>query len=83
MSKLRKLERSVIKANAKKNNVGFENAWSDYRESKYVKKNENDEVVEDRTPRNTQKKKHSFFDNKEKYFKMFAWAKNLKNKKND
>jgi hypothetical protein len=82
MSKLRKLERSVVKANAKKDNVSFENAWNDYRESKYVKKDSDDKVIEDKTPRNTQKKKHSFFDNKESYFKMFAWAKNLKNKNN-
>lgn len=76
---LRKLERSIIKANVKKSNVNFENAWSDYRERKYIKKDENNKVIEDKTPRDTQKKKHSFFDNKEKYFKMFTWAKNMKN----
>lgn len=81
MGKLRRLERSVAKANAKKNNVSFESAWNDYRESKYVKKNENDEVVSNKTPKNTMKKKKSFFDNKESYFKMMAWVKNLKEKK--
>lgn len=80
---LRKLERSIVKENARKNNESFENAWNDFRDKKYVVKDENKNIIKNNMPKNTQKKKYNFFDNKQQYFKMFAWAKSMKNKKEE
>jgi len=79
MSKLRKLERSIVKANAAKSNMDFTSAWNDYRDKKYVVRNEDGEVLANNTPRNTQKKKQSHFDNKEQYYNMLAWLDSFKN----
>lgn len=83
MGNLRKLERNAVKNKAIKDGVDFETAWSNYREQKYVAKDNEGNVVADRTPRSNQKKKQSHFDNKEQYFNMFNWMKNLRNKKNE
>ena len=77
--KLRQLERSAAKAKAKKENKDFSTVWNEYRESKYVTKDEDGNVVLDVTPRNTQKKKQSHFDNGEQYFNMLNFYANLKN----
>ena len=83
MSGLRKLERNIVKSNIKKDGRSikkcFKQEWADFREKKYVVKDENDNVIFDKTPKNTMKKKQSHFDNKEQYFKMFAYLNNLKN----
>lgn len=74
---LRQLERCVAKVKAKKENKDFSSVWSDFRESKYITKDENGKVISDLTPRNTQRKKQSHFDNKEQYFNMFNFYSNL------
>lgn len=83
MGSSRKYERSIVKAKAAKENNNFETAWSDYREHKYVTKDEEGNVLVDKTPKNTQRKKQSHFDNKEQYVKMFAWAKSMKEQKEE
>lgn len=75
MSTLRKYERAVVKA---QNNQNFENAWEEYRNAKYVTKGDTGEILVDRTPKNTQKKKQNHYDDKQKYFNLFAWIANRK-----
>lgn len=75
---LRKLERQIIKA---KHGSDFKDAWTDHRKSKYVVKDEEGNVIRDKTPKNTQQKKKIFYDNKEQYFRMFEWAKLMHQKR--
>lgn len=78
MGNLRKLERNVVKCHAIKNNKDFDTAWTEYRESKYVVRDPDGNVLTDITPRSNQKKKQNHFDNKEQYFNMFTWFENMK-----
>lgn len=73
MSKLRKYERAIAKNESGSN---FENAWQEYREAKYVTKGDTGEILVDKTPKNTQKKKQNHYDDKQKYFNLFAWISN-------
>lgn len=79
---LRKLERNAVKNKIKKDGRSvkrnFESEWKAHREAKYVLKDENGEVISDRTPKNTMKKKQNHFDNGEQYFRMFNYFANLK-----
>lgn len=52
---------------------------SDYREKKYVIKDEDGNVIVDNTPKNTMKKKQNHFDNVESYNRLFAYIESLKN----
>ncbi|WP_342759531.1 hypothetical protein [Kineothrix sedimenti] len=85
MSTLRKLERSVVKGSLTKEKVSikrnFANAWSDFREKKFVVKDDDGNVLSDNTPRNTMKKKQRHFDNVEQYNRLFAYAEALKKEK--
>lgn len=71
MGKLRKLERSAVKAKAAKENTDFASAWSEYREKKYIVKDEDGNIIANYTPRNTQKKKQNHYDDKRQYFRLF------------
>ena len=82
MSALRKLERRVVKANLTKEHKsvkrGFEDSWKAYRESKYVTKDADGNVISDKTPRNTMPKKRVRFDNVEQYQRLFAFIKGMR-----
>lgn len=79
---IRKMERDMVKANLKKKGMnvkrGFEQAWQDHRETKYVIKDEEGNIIADMTPKNTQKKKQRHFDNVEQYTNLFAYVDSLK-----
>lgn len=81
---VRKIERSVVKKqlerDARSVKKGFENAWKEYREKKYVVKDEEGNIVTDSTPKNTMPKKQKHFDNVEQYTKMFTYFDQLKEK---
>lgn len=81
---LRKLERNKVKQNIKKDGRSvrrcFEQEWKDYRENKYVIKDEEGNVISDKTPKNTMKKKKRHFDNVEQYTNFFAFLNGLKDK---
>ena len=78
----RKLERNIVKNNIRKDGRSvkrcFEQEWADFREKKYVTKDEEGNVISDRTPRNTMPKKQNHFDNVEQYNKLFAWMNSLR-----
>lgn len=80
---LRKLERNKVKSEIKKDGRSvkrnFEDGWRKYREAKYVVKDEEGNVISDKTPRNTMPKKQQHFDNFEQYNRLFAYMNNLKN----
>ena len=82
-SVVRKLERNVIKNKIKKDgrNVKrcFASEWADFREKKYVIKDEDGNTIADNTPVNTMRKKQNHFDNVEQYNRLFAYIKSLKN----
>jgi len=79
---IRKLERNVVKNNIKKDgrNVKkcFTDEWNKFRENKYVTKDEEGNVIADKTPKNTMKKKQIHFDNVEQYNRFFTWTNSLK-----
>ena len=79
----RKLERNIVKSNIRKDGRSvkrcFEHEWEDFREKKYVTKDEEGNVISDRTPRNTMPKKQRHFDNVEQYSKLFAYMDSLRN----
>lgn len=81
----RKLERNIVKNNIKKDGRSvkkcFEQEWTDFREKKYVTKDEEGNVISDRTPRNTMPKKQIHFDNIEQYNGLFTYMNGLKNAK--
>ena len=83
----RKLERNIVKNNIRKDGRSvkrcFEQEWADFREKKYVTKDEEGNVISDRTPRNTMPKKQRHFDNVEQYNRLFAYMDSLKNPKNE
>lgn len=84
MGTLRKLERQAVRTKMKKDNVkhsSFKDYWQDFRNKKYVVKDENDNIVQDNTPRNTQKKKRVHFDNRQQYIKMFAFMDKLQDER--
>lgn len=85
MSFIRKLERGIIKAKIKKDKRSikrcFEQEWSDFREKKYIAKDKKGNIISDKTPRNTMKKKQFHFDNAEQYTRFFAYMDSLKNAK--
>jgi len=76
-SAIRKLERNAVKNKLKKNGEsvgkGFQSAWQSYREEKYITKDNEGNVIEDNTPRNTMRKKQRHFDNIEQYTNLFAY----------
>ena len=84
---LRSLERNKVKSEIRKDgrNVKrcFEQEWTDFREKKYVTKDEDGNVISDRTPRNTMPKKQNHFDNVEQYNRLFAYMDSLKNAKKE
>lgn len=86
-SVLRKLERNVVKNNIRKDGRSvkrcFEQEWSDFREKKYVTKDDEGNVISDRTPRNTMRKEQQHFDNVEQYNRLFAYMNSLKNAKKE
>ena len=83
----RKLERNIVKNNIRKDGRSvkrcFEQEWADFREKKYVTKDEEGNVISDRTPRNTMPKKQTHFDNVEQYNRLFAYMDSLKNAKKE
>lgn len=83
----RKLERNIVKNNIRKNGRSvkrcFEQEWADFREKKYVTKDEEGNVISDRTTRNTMPKKQNHFDNVEQYNKLFAWMNSLNSAKKE
>ena len=81
MGKMRKYERSVIAHKAAKENTDFKTAWEEYREKKFITKNEKKEIIINNTPKNTMKKKQSHFDNKKQYFNMLSWFANWRETK--
>ena len=83
MSNLRKYERAVVKHQAIKDGKDFETAWDEYREKKYMIKDEEGKVLSDKTPRSNQKKKQVHYDDKRQYFNMFNWMKNMRNKREE
>lgn len=82
MSITRKLERNIVKNNIRKDGRSvkrcFEQEWADFREKKYVTKDEEGNVISDRTPKNTMPKKQNRFDNYDKYDRLFAWINSLR-----
>jgi len=88
MGTLRKLERSIVKSKIKKESKikreggsvkhTFENRWKEYRDNKYVTKDEDGNVISDLTPRNTMPKKQRHFDNVQQYNNMFAFFDKLR-----
>ena len=78
---LRKLERNMVKENIKKDGRSvkrcFESEWSKYREKKYVTKDEDGNIISDKTPRNTMKKKQQHFDSMEQYTRFFNYLNGL------
>ncbi len=83
----RKMERNIIKNNIRKDGRSikrcFSQEWADFREKKYVTKDEDGNVILDRTPRNTMPKKQSHFDNVEQYNRLFAYFDGLKKSKKE
>lgn len=86
-SVVRKLERNIVKNNIRKDGRSvkkcFEQEWADFREKKYVTKDEDGKIISDNTPRNTMRKKQRHFDNVEQYNRLFAYMDSLKNAKNE
>lgn len=82
-SVVRKLERNIIKNKITKDGRSvkkcFEQEWADFREKKYVIKDEDGNTIADNTPVNTMRKKQNHFDNVEQYNRLFAYIKSLKN----
>lgn len=80
-SVLRKLERNIVKNSIEKDGRSvkkcFEQEWSDYREKKYVTKDEEGNIISDKTPKNTMKRKQYHFDNVEQYNNLFAYIEAL------
>ena len=87
MKALRKLERQVVKStlqNEKKNvKKNFSTAWKEFREKSYVTKDADGNIVSDKTPKNTMKKKQVHFDNVEQYSKMLAYCDALRKQSNE
>lgn len=77
----RKIERNVIKYKIKKDRRSvkecFSNEWAKFRESKYVIKDKDGNVLSDNTPKNTMPKKKRHFDNVEQYNGLFAFMEGL------
>lgn len=77
MSAIRKYERSIVKHNIEKEGSSvkrtFSKRWDDFREKKYVTKDADGNVISDKTPKNTMRKKQNHFDNVEQYTRLFAW----------
>lgn len=86
MGTLRRLQRNIVKNNIANSNRSvkrcFEDEWKTFRENKYVVKDEEGNVISDKTPRNTMPKKQRHFDNVEQYTRMFAFMEGLRNAKN-
>ena len=78
----RKIERNVIKNKIKNDHRSikkcFADEWTSFRESKYVTKDKDGNVISDNTPKNTMPKKQRHFDNVEQYNKLFAFIDGLK-----
>lgn len=85
MSTLRSLERQVVKSKLADEKIsikgGFANAWKEFREKKFVVKDDEGNIVADNTPKNTMRTKQSHFDNVEQYNKLFAYVVALRNEK--
>ena len=85
MGTLRKLERQVVRNGLVKEKKsikrGFESAWNSFRESRYVTKDNEGNVISDNTPKNTMRKKQQHFDNVEQYNRFFAYIDGLKKEK--
>ena len=86
---LRKMERSIIRdqirKDRRKSKDCFADAWKSFREKKYIVKDESGNIISDNTPRNTMPKKQRHFDSTEQYNNLFAFMDGLKkeNKKNE
>lgn len=79
---LRTLERNTVKENIKKDGRSikncFETEWKKYRENKYVTKDEEGNIISNKTPKNTMKKKQQHFDSMEQYTRFFNYVDSLK-----
>lgn len=85
MGTVRKCERELIRAklkNEKINHDSFRDMWQEFRKKKYVIKDDNGNITQDNTPKNTQKKKQQHFDNREQYLKLFSFMDELETKRN-
>lgn len=83
---IRKIERqAILRRERGKNGNGsnFANAWRSYRESKYVIKDEEGNVIQDNTPRNTMPKKHIHFDTMEQYANLWTFANEQEEKREE
>lgn len=82
MGTLRRLERNKVKHEIRKDSRSvkrnFEDSWKKYREAKYIKKDEDGNIISNKTPKNTMPKKQYHFDNFEQYNRLFAYANGLK-----
>lgn len=85
MGTLRRLERNKVKHEIRKDGRsvkrGFEDGWKKYREAKYVTKDEEGNIISDKTPKNTMPKKQMHFDNTEQYSRLFAYVNSKKAEK--
>ena len=82
MGTLRRLERNKVKHEIIKDGRSvkrcFEGSWKKYREAKYVTKDEEGNIISDKTPKNTMPKKQMHFDNVEQYNRLFAYVNSKK-----
>ena len=82
---LRKLERNKVKSEIRKDGRSvrrnFEDGWKKYRDKKYVTYDEEGNVISNKTPRNTMKKKQQHWDNGEQYARFLAYVDSLKKEK--
>ena len=76
MSVLRKLERQIVRKEMHDKGIQsskFNEYWHRHREEKYITKDADGHIIENRMPKNTQKKKQVHFDNVEQYNRLFAF----------
>lgn len=82
MGTLRRLERNKVKHEIRKDGRsvkrGFEDSWKKYREAKYVTKDEEGNIIYDKTPKNTMSKKQMHFDDVEQYNRLLTYINGLK-----
>lgn len=83
---IRKIERQVLYDKVRKDNgnsSAFGDTWKNYREQKYTVKDDEGNVISVNIPRNTMPKKQQHFDSMEQYTRLFAWADELENKREE
>lgn len=84
---LRSMERNIIKKNLEKKNISrkksFKQNWGEYRDNKYITRDEDGNVISDNTPRDTTKRRQIHYDDKNQYFGLFSFVESLKNSKEE